>query len=217
MKGLFANSCLLGGQMVSAMTFDVKGRIVVANWRPLQDAVFMAIKIKGFLITDLEIARFWSKVKIRSKEECWLWQGGLHSKKKWFNYGTFWIRKFGHEMSHRLALSFHLGYWVGEKDVLHSCDNPPCCNPFHLKASDHFENMQDRVRRGRVKFQKGEDRPAAKLTEDNVRVIRKMADVSPNKNGTKTIWNKGALARKFGVDPSLIKRVIRRTAWRHVV
>lgn len=28
--------------------------------------------------------------------------------------------------------------------ALHSCDNPPCCNPRHLRWGTHTENMADR-------------------------------------------------------------------------
>lgn len=34
--------------------------------------------------------------------------------------------------------------------ILHSCDNPPCCNPGHLRAGTHAENMRDAVNKGRT-------------------------------------------------------------------
>lgn len=33
--------------------------------------------------------------------------------------------------------------------VLHSCDNPPCVRPEHLRAGTQAENMADKVSRGR--------------------------------------------------------------------
>lgn len=35
--------------------------------------------------------------------------------------------------------------------VLHSCDNPHCINPSHLRLGTHKENMQDKVLRGRAR------------------------------------------------------------------
>lgn len=33
--------------------------------------------------------------------------------------------------------------------ILHSCDNPRCCNPEHLRIGTHQDNMNDKVSRGR--------------------------------------------------------------------
>ena len=36
------------------------------------------------------------------------------------------------------------------KLILHSCDNPPCCEPTHLRAGSYAENSADCVSRGRI-------------------------------------------------------------------
>jgi HNH endonuclease len=38
--------------------------------------------------------------------------------------------------------------------VMHSCDNPPCCNPNHLSIGTHHENMIDSMLKGRAKNDK---------------------------------------------------------------
>lgn len=55
---------------------------------------------------------------------------------------------------------------------------------------------------------RGEAHWAAKLTEAEVREIRRRAAA-----GERT----GTLAEVFGVDPSHVRRILRRAIWRHLV
>jgi len=55
--------------------------------------------------------------------------------------------------------------------VLHSCDNPACCNPRHLSLGDHSANMRDRNCKGRQA--RGTRHAAARLTADKVIELRK--------------------------------------------
>ena len=92
-----------------------------------------------------------------------------------------------------------------EKDavVRHTCDNPLCINPAHLKEGTHQDNVQDRVDRDRSA--RGERNGRAKLTEANVRDIRSLTKV-PNSQ----------LAWMYGVDRKVIYNIRRRKSWRHV-
>lgn len=88
------------------------------------------------------------------------------------------------------------------KLALHTCDNPPCCNPRHLYEGDHQDNHNDMDRRGRRRI--GERHPSAKLTEDDVRAIRK---------DNRTLVS---IAADYGVTFALIGAIKRRRIWKHV-
>ena len=54
--------------------------------------------------------------------------------------------------AHRKALADHEGIDVPSSSVLclHSCDNPSCVNPDHLRWGTQGENVADAVSRGRL-------------------------------------------------------------------
>lgn len=117
-------------------------------------------------------------------------------------------------MIHRVAMSLRLNRNIvsptrqlnqGEI-VRHKCDNPICCNPDHLLLGTQLENIQDRDKRGRTS--KGEHRYNSKLTEKEVREIRKK--YIPRKYGLPR------LAKEYGVDFTTIDAIIKRRGWKHV-
>ena len=105
-------------------------------------------------LTPKQVATFWSNVDVRGPSECWLW------KKRVKPYGQFQTgsrttktRKL--ELAHRVAFMLTYGD-PGKLEVMHTCDNEPCCNPAHLEKGTHTKNMQDKVSRGRARNQFGE-------------------------------------------------------------
>jgi hypothetical protein len=55
------------------------------------------------------------------------------------------------DYAHRIVAEHHFGPAPADKPyVLHSCDNPPCCNPMHLRWGTQAENIQDAQSRGRI-------------------------------------------------------------------
>ena len=90
--------------------------------------------------------RFWSHVDKKEPTECWEWNSKCKRSYGWFRVD---MNKKRHEfIASRVAL-FLSGTSVKGLFALHSCDNPVCCNPNHLRAGTHKENMADMKLRGR--------------------------------------------------------------------
>lgn len=145
---------------------------------------------------------FWKKVDRRESDEYWLWTAGMGSQ----GYGQFGggRRKYG---AHRVAWCLENGVDFQALPpttvIRHTCDNPPCCNPAHLRSGTKADNSRDMVQRGRSTA--GERNPRAKLTDDDVREIREATGVSQRR-----------LADRYGVKQGLIGLIIRRKIWRHI-
>lgn len=91
------------------------------------------------------IHRFWNKVAITANPNlCWNWIPFAKS------YGEI---RLGQRMykAHRVAYFLYYNKQLGDLDILHSCDNPKCCNPAHLSLGTHYDNMQDMKIKGRAK------------------------------------------------------------------
>ncbi|QXI63447.1 hypothetical protein CP157_01165 [Paracoccus marcusii] len=88
--------------------------------------------------------RFWAKVD--RSGECWIWQGSKDRQ----GYGR--IKSPGKRVNlkaHRVAYAMVHERDPGEDLVLHGCDNPSCCNPLHLEAGTHSDNMSEMYAHGR--------------------------------------------------------------------
>lgn len=78
------------------------------------------------------------KVKI-VESGCWEWARSTDKD----GYGQ--IPFHGTMMKpHRLSINARSGFIS-----MHSCDNPPCCNPWHLKEATHHENALDKKYKNR--------------------------------------------------------------------
>lgn len=151
--------------------------------------------------------RFHDLVQRANPDECWQWLGWQHPIT---GYGSFRTGRRSFR-AHRVA--FYLATGIDPKqpyqDVLHTCDNPICCNPAHLFTGTHADNMRDRRNKGRAASTKGILNGRAKLTEDDIRTIR--LEYRPN-----TRDNVRDLAIKFGVSRRQIHGITRGEKWIHV-
>lgn len=121
-------------------------------------------------------------------------------------YGQKWNpRTKKAELAHRLAWEKANGPIPAGMFVCHKCDNPPCVNPEHLFLGTPKDNMADKCRKGRQP--RGETHPRAKLTERDVREIRRADGHGSSQR---------ELARLYGVSPRSIQFIIQRRTWTHV-
>jgi len=143
--------------------------------------------------------RFWGKVdKSGGPDACWPWQGAITSH----GYGCFTAGGKRVMGAHKAAYQYANGTLVpGGFEIMHSCDNRPCCNPRHLSTGTRQDNVDDKVRKGRQAKRGGR-----KLTESSVREIRSLRGIEGS----------GSLAKRFGVDQSHIICIWNRRTWKHV-
>lgn len=177
-------------------------------------------------MTDRDIgdelrSRYWSKVEFG--DGCWLWTGARNGD----GYGSFCINRkaFG---AHRVSWWMTNGKIPTGMQVLHRCDVRNCVRPCHLFLGNAKTNSLDMVAKGRQWLQKnrlaatescrrmrerpgsrksGSENPSAKLTADAVLEIRKLH--ASGKSACE-------IGRKFDVNESCIRLIVRRVTWRHI-
>ncbi len=145
--------------------------------------------------------RFWAKVDKTPGQgpdgDCWGWLAGTR-------YGGYGYLRISGKIvaAHRFSYELHKGPIPEGKKVRHSCDNKLCPNPDHLLLGTHQTNMDDMVVRGRSS--RGEARPCAKLTPENILTIR---------CDTRTVRQ---IAADYNVSKSSIHHIKTGKSWKHI-
>jgi hypothetical protein len=149
---------------------------------------------------------FWARVD--KTKSCWEWQGYVNK----FGYGS--VAWHGRTyLAHRIAawLVGMVASPTAPTDtrerafVLHSCDNPPCCNPEHLFLGNFSDNQLDAYQKNRQEQPRGANHANAKLTWEQVSDIRKRYAA-----GELQV----PLAKTFGVSQRVISLVIRKETYK---
>jgi Predicted DNA binding protein len=137
-------------------------------------------------------------------DQCIEWIGARRMR----GYGSFY--DCGKQvLAHRFIWEMSTGKKIPHgKVVMHTCDNPPCVNPKHLKLGTHKENVEDCNRKGRRKQVSCEKHGMAILTPEQVREIRKR--YVPRKVTLEF------LAKEFGVTMAAIHDIIRGRSWKNL-
>lgn len=98
---------------------------------------------------------------------------------------------------------FEQTYGWSPEVVRHTCDNPSCWNPDHLRGGSHADNVDDKVAKGRHCF--GLKHYNSKTTEDMVREMR-TSKLSASE-----------LAKIYPLTKGAIHAILTYSTWKHVV
>lgn len=146
------------------------------------------------------VDQFWSNINYPGNDQdCWEW---VSPQKHKDGYGRF--KNVG---AHRLAWEFYNGPIPQGQQVLHKCDNPPCCNPEHLFLGTTQDNRQDCVNKNRQA--KGSKNAGSVLTEEIVFEILEKVN-----NGE--ITNLTVLSNTYNISESALSHIFDGTKWKHI-
>lgn len=144
-------------------------------------------------------------------DTCHVWPGGLTGPgyRTGNGYGCVTVGSGPDRKSfrvHRVVLEAKLGRPILDGlNSLHTCDNPPCCNPRHLYEGTQKQNMQDSVRRGRHGALRGEANPGCKLTAQQAQAI-----IDDPRSAR-------VVAREFGISGSRVSDIRGGGSWPDLV
>lgn len=152
--------------------------------------------------------RFWSRVNKEGpiapgmKTRCWLWTGRLEAN----GYARVKREDSRQQVSvHRAAWELQHGEVSDGKCVLHKCDVRHCVR--HLFLGTHQDNMHDMHRKGRARQVHGPQHGRSKLTEEQVRDMRKRKD-----NGASI----SELSYDFRISYMQVKRICTGERWAYL-
>lgn len=112
---------------------------------------------------------FWQKVDVRGPDDCWEWTRAKS------------VQGYGHvhyqgkvAIAPRLVLALKMGRELdSDEETRHTCDNPPCVNPYHLVTGSKSDNQRDSVARGlwaNGNLRKTHCKRNHEFTEENTRI-----------------------------------------------
>lgn len=115
-------------------------------------------------------------------------------------YGQFYLAKRQPIGAHRYSWMLHNAQPIPRgMQVMHSCDNPPCVNPAHLRVGTNAENLRDCAAKGRNPGNRTSDRSYVRKVDD--RAVRGLRDAGLTMREIGEILN---------VSPSTVLRSLRR-------
>lgn len=125
---------------------------------------------------------------------CQNWPGAKNKA----GYGVTWHNnKWAY--AHRVVAKAKKG-----EVVMHTCDNPSCVNPAHLKLGTHKQNSEDMVKKQRQMY--GEKCPLSKLNAHEVLAIRQLMWCKPSRE----------VAKMFNISKTNVLDIWNRKIWKYL-
>lgn len=145
---------------------------------------------------------FMQQAAVSETDECIDWPFAVTRK----GYGLISRRNYGQSIAHRKVweLRNKKPFPAGQQSR-HTCNNRKCVNPRHIVPGTNTENQADRIGNGTTN--RGERSGHAKLTEDDVRDIRKRFSAGENQL---------QIAAKYSISKSNVYMVATRRRWKHL-
>ena len=135
---------------------------------------------------------------------CWEYNGCCHIHN---GYGTLRVNGKQYK-AHRLMWEITNGPIPNDLRVLHTCDNPPCCNPEHLFLGTQQDNVADMIAKGRSNYSmQGNKNGRSVVQVEDIPIIRKLCD-----DGFKHT----EIAELYGVQSSAISKIATGKTWSHI-
>jgi len=153
----------------------------------------------------LVFANLISRIEFDWSTECWNWTMYRNED----GYGRLsWNGRL--RSAHRLSKYLYGEItWKQFKDkslvLMHTCDNPPCINPYHLKIGTQLENIADRVKKGRCA--RGEKKWSSKMKDPDVILLRELWDLR---------YSAEELSEIFNIAVPTVKQIAYRQKWKHL-
>lgn len=137
---------------------------------------------------------------------CWPWRRSCAKS----GYGQgFWNGKV--RTAHRMTYEAYYGPIPDGLHIMHTCDNRACVNPAHLRAGTNYDNILDRIQKGRSSHKPpkiGAQVNTAKLTDKQVLEIRALGPIQ--------YGQLEQVAAQYGVKRQTITNIRGRRAWKHL-
>lgn len=190
-------------------------------------------------LSKQDILRFWEKVRIRGRDECWPWT----ASKGRDGYGHLGLGSQidgsrGTYYAHRVAWTIAYGPVPAGLCVLHSCDVPGCQDPHHFFLGDVAANCADMMQKGRGIKASGDRHGSRTHPECLARGNRHGSRTHPERtargerNGRAKLTEQDvrdirrryaagditqvALAQEYSVSDVTISLIVRHEIWKHV-
>lgn len=153
-------------------------------------------------LTEGTLERLRAGLDCRGPDECWEWQGAVNLR----GYGRIQVAGKA-RYTHRVVWMLRHGRIPDGLSILHHCDNPPCGNESHLFIGTPGDNVRDMFDKGRQPRQDGVHNPAAKVTDEVVRGIRRRARIRESH---------ASIARSLGISRPAVSLIVEGKRWAHV-